>query len=235
MYSPFFFLRLGLPSLKCSGRTVRCRCLEPGWFVGDPTPPARDTIYVFGFGLWTNRHQIPFVERSKISSNEWLNLLRVYLGSRKQVLSGKHCFVTCRLGGHFHVRALGICQSPPTTILCPTGENPCPSDPCIFLFFYACHKPMQITSTSKQISSQLKALETQNILRNQWYKTWDYMYFKHIILVSIGKLLIRKVNSWSETKIIAWKKHFGSNATKPGKKYCFENWIKYSFVWVVEC
>ncbi len=24
---------------------VSCRCLEPGWFVGDPTSPARDNIY----------------------------------------------------------------------------------------------------------------------------------------------------------------------------------------------
>ncbi len=28
--------------------TVRsCHCLEPGWFVGDPTPLARDNVFFF--------------------------------------------------------------------------------------------------------------------------------------------------------------------------------------------
>ena len=45
VYGPFFFLVHLWTDQRIPG-PVSCCCLEPGWFVGDPTPLARDNIYV---------------------------------------------------------------------------------------------------------------------------------------------------------------------------------------------
>ncbi len=41
VYGPFF-----LTDQRITG-PVSCRCLEPGWFVGDPTPLARESIMYY--------------------------------------------------------------------------------------------------------------------------------------------------------------------------------------------
>ena len=49
MYGPFLFLNFLLVAIT--------KCLEPGWFVGDPTSLARDNIYRtdgFFFNLYKN-------------------------------------------------------------------------------------------------------------------------------------------------------------------------------------